>query len=135
EAGRKAIVLISDGDDNASKVGLSEALIAAHQSDAVIYSISNAVPSGLGFHSGEGTLKKLSEETGGAVFAVERNGGFARIFAQIAGELRSQYSIGYRSTNTVKDGKFRRIKITPKDSSLVIRARRGYYAAGELAHR
>ena len=74
-------------------------------------------------------------ETGGAVFFVERNGDFQRIFDQIARELRSQYSIAYKSTNTTRDGRFRRLRIVPKDSSLVIRSRRGYYAASAVANR
>jgi VWFA-related protein len=138
EAGRKAIILITDGADNGSKVNLTEALMSAHQADAVIYSISNAVPTRFGFGGGDGdpgTLKKLSEETGGAVFFLEKNGDFQHIFDQIARELRSQYTLGYRSTNPSHDGKFRRIKIVPRDSSFVIRSRRGYYAAGEVAHR
>jgi VWFA-related protein len=141
EAGRKAMILISDGQDNGSKMTFSDALLAAHQSDAVIYSISNAVPARpfIGLNSrtygDPGTLKKLSEDTGGGVFFVERNGDFQKIFDQIARELRSQYSIAYKSTNAAQDGKFRRVKITPKDSSLVIRSRRGYYAPGEVAKR
>jgi len=141
EAGRKAIILISDGQDNGSKVPLSDALMAAHQSDAVIYSISNAAQPAFRFGgfsrpSGDaGTLRKLSEETGGAVFFVEHNGDFQKTFDQIARELRSQYSIAYKSTNTAHDGRFRRLKIIPKDSRLAIRSRRGYYAARELANR
>src|SRR5205085_1993795 len=111
EAGRKAIILISDGQDNGSKVTLAEALLAAHQSDAVIYCISNAVPTlfsgigGLGRGPGgdPGTLKKLSEETGGGAFFVEKSGDFQKIFDQIARELRSQYSIAFRSTNSGRD--------------------------------
>jgi len=141
EAGRKAMILISDGQDNGSKMTFSDALLAAHQSDAVIYSISNAPPARplIGLNSrtygDPGTLKKLSEDTGGGVFFVERNGDFQKIFDQIARELHSQYSIAYKSTNTAQDGKFRRVKISPKDSSLVIRSRRGYYAPGEVVRR
>ena len=102
EAGRKAIVLISDGEDTTSKIKFTEALIAAHRSDAVIYSISNG---GRGFfdrggRGGDaGTLRKFSEETGGSTFFVDRRNGFRKIFDQIAQELRTQYSLGYISTN------------------------------------
>jgi VWFA-related protein len=133
EAGRKAIILISDGADTTSKVRQHEALLAAHQSDAVIYSISNA---GRGFFSGRrgvggdpDTLKKFSEETGGALFFVENRNSFRKIFDQIAMELRSQYSLGYVSTNTSKDGRYRRIKIVPRDPDYKVQARQGYYAA------
>jgi Ca-activated chloride channel family protein len=131
ETGRKAIVLISDGEDTTSKVPLNDALIAAHKSDSVIYSISNG--GGFGrLRSGGGdprTLRKLSEETGGDVFFVRNQGDFERIFATIERDLRSQYSLAYRSSNTAQDGKYRRIKIIPRDPSLQIRARKGYYAA------
>src|SRR5262245_54766857 len=115
EAGRKAIILISDGEDTTSKVKLNEALVAAHQSDAVIYAISNSVRSGFiyGRRRGRsggggdlGTLRKFSDETGGATFVLNEQIGFKKIFDQIAQELRSQYSLGYVSTNTAKDGRF-----------------------------
>jgi len=137
EAGRKAMILISDGDDTTSKFNLSTALIAAHQSDAVVYSISNGGLSRglLGGEGDPGTLRKLSEDTGGAVFFLKRGADFANIFDQIANELRSQYSLAYRSTSAARDGAFRRIKIIPRDSSLSVRARRGYYAARETANK
>src|SRR5437867_1654245 len=81
EAGRKAIILISDGEDTTSKTKLTEALVAAHRSNAVIYAISNALPGGLfgrgrpglgGFVGGSiRTLRKFSEETGGSTFVVD----------------------------------------------------------------
>src|ERR1041385_8303474 len=137
EAGRKAIILISDGEDTTSKVKLTEALIAAHKSNAVIYAISNS-PGGGFFSSGGisvgrrggdlGTLKKFSEETGGSTFVINNEHGFKKIFDQIAEELRSQYSLGYMSLNTARDGKYRQIKITARESGYTVKARRGYYA-------
>ena len=121
EAGRKAIVLISDGEDTTSQFSASKAMIAAHKSDAVIYTISNGGDSG--------SLRRLAEETGGGSFRVRREGDFEKVFAQISAELRTQYSIGYHSTNSEREGTFRRIKIIPNDSSINVRARRGYYAA------
>jgi VWFA-related protein len=135
EAGRKAIILISDGEDTTSKTKFFEALLAAHQSDAVIYSISNS-SGGFFFGRGRrggggdpGTLRKFSDETGGSMFMVNNQNSFKKIFDQIAQELRSQYSLGYVSTNTAKDGKFREIRIIPRDSSYTVKARKGYYAA------
>ncbi len=135
ETGRKAIILISDGEDTTSRVKRDESLVAAHQGDAVIYSISNAPPR-RGFLGGRRsgdmrTLKTLSEETGGAVFVLDNKSNFEDIFSQIAAELRTQYSLGYVSTNLEKDGKYRRIKITPRNKRLNVRARRGYYATDE----
>jgi VWFA-related protein len=134
EAGRKTIILISDGEDTTSKTKFFEALVAAHQSDTVIYSISNsqrgffARGGAVGGGGDPGTLRKFSEETGGATFFVDRGNTFKKIFDQIAQELRSQYSLGYISTNSSKDGKFRQIRIVPRDSSYIVRARKGYYA-------
>jgi VWFA-related protein len=138
EAGRKAIILISDGEDTTSKVKFNEALVAALQSDTIIYAISNSIRGGFpyprrnrgSFGGGDiGTLRRLSSETGGATFVVSNQNTFGKIFDQIAQELRSQYSLGYSSTNTTRDGKFRQIKIIPRDSSYTVRARKGYYAA------
>ncbi len=146
ELGRKAIILISDGEDTTSKVKFGEALIAAHQSDSVIYGISNSVregffqygrrgrrggPGGGGGGGGFGdinTLKKFSDETGGSTFIVNDENNFKRIFDQISQELRSQYSLGYFSTNTAHDGRYRSIKIVARDSSYTVKARKGYYA-------
>jgi VWFA-related protein len=137
EAGRKAIILISDGEDTTSKIKLTESLIAAHKSNAVIYAISNS-PAGrfftnggivLGGRGGDiGTLKKFSEETGGSTFVINNEHGFKKIFDQIAEELRSQYSLGYQSLNTARDGKYRQIKITTREPGYTVKARRGYYA-------
>ena len=74
------------------------------------------------------TLEMLSEETGGAVFELDRRANFEEIFETIAAELRSQYSLAYISTNLERDGEYREIKIVPRDRNLRVRARRGYYA-------
>jgi len=139
ETGRKAIILISDGEDTASKLRFNSALVAAHKSDAVIYGISNSVrtffPYGRrgsrnpgGFGGDIGTLRKFSDETGGTTFVATDQNGFRKIFDQIAQELRSQYNIGYYSSNTARDGRFRQIKIIPRDSGYTVKARKGYYA-------
>jgi len=137
EAGRKAVILISDGEDTTSKLRFNDALLAAHQSDTIIYSISNSIrsmfPYGrrgrIGNGGDIGTLRKFSSETGGATFVVNNQNTFKKIFDQIAQELRSQYSLGYNTTNASRDGKFRQIKIIPRESSYTVRARKGYYAA------
>ena len=138
EAGRKAIILISDGEDTTSRIRRNEALISAHQADAVIYSISNTLPRRGGIFGIGGrrsgnmeTLRALSEETGGAVFELDNRSDFEEIFATIAEELRSQYSLAYVSTNPDRDGEYREIRIRPNDGDLRIRARRGYYATSD----
>src|SRR5438094_4818921 len=140
EAGRKAIILLSDGEDTTSKVKFPESLVAAHQSDTVIYGIFNSVRGGFfpygrrrngpifGNGGDLGTLKKYSEETGGSTFVVSDENGFRKIFDQIAQELRSQYSLGYVSLNTARAGKYRQVKITARESGYTVKARKGYYA-------
>ena len=127
EAGRKAIVVLSDGEDSTSEYDLGKALIAAHRSDVVVYSISNSANSR--------TLRTMSEETGGAFFRISRAGDYEKIFQQISLELRTQYSLGYHSNNPARDGKFRQIKITSRNANLLVRARKGYYAPNEASGR
>jgi VWFA-related protein len=136
EAGRKAIILISDGDDTTSRVKPDDAMIAVHGSDSVIYTISIR-PRWRGTYRGrrsigvvdQGTLKRLAEETGGTYFHTDDRRDFDDAFAKINEQLRAQYSLAYVSSNTVKDGKYRRIRIIPRDSTYRIQARKGYYAA------
>jgi VWFA-related protein len=132
EAGRKAIVLISDGEDTTSKTRFNQALVAAHQSDTVIYAISNTTGGFRRSGGDRGTLRRFAEETGGGAYFLDNRTDFKEIFDQIAQELRSQYSLAYNSTNTVKDGKYRKIRIVPRNSSYQIKARKGYYAPRNL---
>ena len=130
EAGRKALILISDGDDQGSGRDQRQALFAAQSADTIIYSISNILD---GAQSGRGpdTLRALSGDTGGTVFFIRRASDFQGIFDLIATELRGQYSLAYKSTNPARDGKFRNIKVLAKESSLTVRARKGYFGPTE----
>jgi VWFA-related protein len=125
--GRKAIILITDGEDQGSLVPLSRALEAAAKSDVIIYSIF-VKPDRRG-GVGEDVLERLSGETGGRIFRLEKRN-LEKIFAEINEELRSQYSISYNPTNTARDGAYRRIEIQMADKSMKPQARKGYYAAG-----
>jgi len=110
EAGRKVIVLITDGVDEGSRKTREQAIREAQLADAVVYSIYSVDPGlyggGLTFGGGggEGELKKVSEETGGRVFKVDRKNSLDDIFKQIQDEMRSQYAIAYSPTNQKKDG-------------------------------
>jgi VWFA-related protein len=127
EAGRKSIVVMTDGVDTTSKYDLGKAMIATQKSNAVVYTISNS--------GNPRTLRSMAEDTGGASFKIDKKGDLEMIFSQISEELRTQYSVAYHSNNPVRDGKFRRIKITPKNASLQVRARKGYYAPTEAPGR
>lgn len=134
EVGRKALVLITDGDDQGSTYRLSQAVEQAQRSDAIIYSIyyvdhgfyfRNGM---LGGGGGEGDLEKMSQQTGGHVFKVDKKHSLADIFREIQDELRNQYSIGYTSSNGKRDGSFRKIEIKVDHPEDKVQARTGYYA-------
>ena len=132
EIGRKVLILLTDGEDQGSRVKLIDALEAAQKSDIIIYSVAiidrsfywGAV---MGF-SGDSVLKKLSDETGGRVIEVNRVKDTRAAFQQIADELRTQYLLGYTPSNTKQDGSFRKIRVKVGDGSYKVQARRGYYA-------
>lgn len=135
EVGRKAIVIISDGEDQGSKVKLEEAIEAAQKSDVIIYGILFFDPSfyggyGLGGYSGDSALRKMSEETGGRMIRVERSKNLPAAFEEISQELRSQYSLGYTPTNLRRDGRFRRLRIKTVRDDLRVQTRKGYYSPG-----
>lgn len=134
EAGRKAIIVITDGQDNGSKVTLAKAIRAAQESDVIVYGIllvdrrfyrSGGPGSD---YTGESTLRKMAEETGGRVFQADDNQELSRAFDQISEELRSQYSLGYSPTNAARDGSYRRLELRLKKGGMKVLARRGYYA-------
>jgi VWFA-related protein len=124
-SGRKAIILITDGEDHGSKVRLSEAIEAAQKSDTIIYSIF-VKPDRRG-SGADDVLERLSTETGGRMFRLERRN-LDKIFAEINDELRSQYSLSYASSNPDRDGYFRKIEVRMKDKNQKAATRAGYYA-------
>jgi VWFA-related protein len=135
EVGRKALILITDGEDQGSTYKLRDAVEAAQRSDAIIYSIyyvDRAFYSGGGFMlgggGGEGGLQKMSEETGGHVFKVDSKHSLSDIFKEIQEEMRNQYSIGYSSTNPNQDGSFRHLQIKVDHPDYRVQSRNGYYA-------
>jgi VWFA-related protein len=133
EVGRKAIVLLTDGEDQGSRVKLTEAIEAAQKSDLIIYSIlyvdSEFYRSqGVMLSTGEGDLRRMSEETGGHMFRVDRRTTLESVFQEIQDEMRSQYSIGFSPPDT-NPGNYRRVEIRTKQKGLKVQARKGYYSA------
>jgi VWFA-related protein len=128
EVGRKAIVIISDGVDMGSSYSREDAIAAAHKSDAIIYSIYYSSPRFSYLANGEGDLKKMSEETGGRLFRVDRKHTLDDIFTQIQEEMRSQYSVVYTPENKARDGSFRKIEVKTARKDLKVQVRKGYYA-------
>jgi VWFA-related protein len=129
QQGRRVIILISDGDDNSSRISMTEALEIAQRNDVSIHSIStNAAESrSRNNDRGDKVMKKFADETGGKVFFPFRLQELAEDFQNISEELRAQYTLAYRSTNARTDGAFRRIRIDVADKRYKVRARSGYY--------
>jgi VWFA-related protein len=152
QSGRKAVIALTDGVDNGSKVTLTSAIESAQRADTLVYSIlfadADAYGGGgfgggrYGGHRGGGypggrqgsrtdgkpILQRLSRETGGSFFEVSKKLPIEKIYEQIEEELRNQYSLGYTSDHPEGDSGYRKIQITAKPSGLAIQARDGYYA-------
>jgi VWFA-related protein len=136
EVGRKALVLITDGVDTGSKITRDKAIEAAQKGDAIIYSIDyqDRGAYGGGFGSinfgggGEGELRRMSSETGGQVFHVDRSHSLDDIFREIQEEMRSQYAITYQPPNPKRDGSYHKIDIKLSNKDYKPQARKGYYA-------
>lgn len=123
--GQRALLLLSDGEDESSKFTFEETLEFARRTGVTIYSI------GLGLGRGEiGTkreLTKIAEETGGDSFFVETASELVTIYRQIENELRSQYLIAYQSSNTEGDDEFREVRLEVAEPGLEAKTIRGYY--------
>ncbi len=135
EVGRKAMVLLTDGEDQGSRLKIKDAIEAAQKADVICYVLLIADRGFYGFgggYSGDTEMKKLTMETGGRVIDVgNKQDKLRKAFDDIAAELRSQYNIGYTPTNTARDGSFRKVEIKSKPEQYKIQSRSGYYA---LAH-
>lgn len=146
--GLKAIVLFADGADTASRLASSRATLArVEESDALVYAVQyntdhdlqNLVLGGglrIGGMKSEGQresvyLRELAERSGGRVYQAEKLPSLNLAFAQIAGELRNQYWLSYYPTQEVRDGSYRRLRVSVNRSDVVLRSREGYRASAE----
>jgi len=136
EVGRKVIVVITDGVDEGSRKKIEDAIEAAQKADAVIYSIDYFDPRAYGYGpfgfggggAGEGYLRRMSDATGGHVYKVGRNHSLQDVFQELQEEMRSQYSIGFSSTNEKRDGSYRKLEVRMANKDLKAQVRKGYYA-------
>jgi VWFA-related protein len=133
EVGRKAMIILTDGQDQGSRERVADAIESAHRADAMCYVILIADRGFYGGfsmgYSGDRDMRKLAEETGGRVIDVGNNEKkLKEAFDQISNELRTQYNVGYTSTNAKRDGSFRKIQIKAVKGDYKIQARAGYYA-------
>ena len=126
---RKALVLLSDGSDNASLDTLDDILRLAQQSSATIYCIG--IYDQYQSDRNPKVLKQVAKLTGGEVYFPQRPGDLQEVWPRIAGAIRGQYTIGYISSNPVRDGSYRKVTIkatTNRGKSLDVRTRLGYFA-------
>ena len=121
--GRRLILLVGDGEDNASRLSLEDAMKAVHKSDVQIVAISTGRRFTSPPNRGTEILERISEETGGRWFAFND----LKQFEKVRRELDAQYTIHYRSTNSKLDGKFRKIRVESVNKAYRIRHRAGYY--------
>jgi VWFA-related protein len=131
ESGRKAMIILTDGDDQGSRTKISEAIAAAQKSNAIIYVILIA---DTGFYGGWGyngysAADRMSKETGGRLINVGNNGKkLEEAFSQIEDELRTQYVATYTPTNAKLDGSFRHLSLECRGDGLKVQVRKGYFA-------
>jgi VWFA-related protein len=122
---RKAIILVSDGDDNQSRVLRQEAIEMAQRAGVIVYTISTNLSNNP--DEGDRSLKMLAETTGGQAFFPFKLQDVANAFHDIHEELRSQYSVFYKPDNFEANGTFRPIQITADNKKYKVRAKKGYY--------
>ena len=128
---RRALVVFSDGEDTSSLVSFEEVLELAKRSETAIYAIalrSPDVSQSKGFREAEFVMRQLAQETGGRSFFPSRIEDLTGVYAQIADELSSQYTIGYTSKNPLRNGAWRRVIVQVSRPNATPRTKRGYYA-------
>jgi VWFA-related protein len=158
QQGRKALIILSDGDDRGSKYGLETAIETAQRADTVVYSIlfKDDEENNRGFNGGFGgggmgrrgggqrfpqesrpdgkkILERISKETGGRLFVVSKKEPIDKIYESIAEELRNQYNLGYTPDQPSSEGSFHKIVLKTKQKDQAVQARDGYYAVHESA--
>jgi VWFA-related protein len=123
EAGRKAIVVLTDAEDTGSKIKLQDAIEAAQRTDTVVHILLVAADGG-----DQTVSRRLTDETGGRTIIVRSEKNLEQAFDQISEELRNQYTIGYSPSNKAHDGGYRKVKVELKNKEYSALTRRGYYA-------
>ena len=129
-AGRKVLLVFTDGEDYGSALGLAEVLQLVRSSSVTIYAVAFGGTYTMGsgrYLSARSFLSDLTRITGGEVFAPHASKELADVYTKILDELTNQYILGYVSDSARRDGKFRKLKVEVKDKSLTVRHRAGYY--------
>ena len=126
-ATRRAIILLSDGEDNQSRVSREEAVEMAQRAEVIIYAISTNT-GGQQKQHGDKVLEHFADETGGKAFFPFKIQDVSNAFSEISDELRSQYDVSYKPANFEPNGQYRKIEILADNKKYRVRARKGYYA-------
>jgi len=129
EAGRKALVILTDAEDTGSKMSENDAIESAQRADSSIHILLITDPRATEGY-GPGVASHMAQDTGGRVVNVRSEKSLEKAFDIISEELRSQYVLGYTSSNTKHDGTFRKIKVEVNRPDVKVLARKGYYAPG-----
>lgn len=141
QTGRKALILLSDGEDNGSKTSFQEAIESAQRADTIVYTIlfddgfdmrpirAAARRNGFELPDGKKTMREFAEQTGARFFQVSKKMSFDKVFAIIEEDLRNQYSLGYTPDPPPAGNMYRRIQVRTRQKGLVVQARDGYYPA------
>ena len=131
ENGRKAMILLTDGEDEGSRTKISEAIAAAQRSNVLVYVIliaDRGFYGGFGY-SGYSAMKRMTEETGGRLIDVGNNGNkLEAAFQQIEDELRTEYVASYTPSNAKLDGSFRHLSVECQGDGMKVQVRKGYFA-------
>jgi Ca-activated chloride channel family protein len=128
---RRAIIVLSDGDDTSSLVSFDEVLDLASRSDMAIYTIGLGSREPVGPRNnrdGQFVLRRLAQQTGGRAFFPQDIKDLAGVYSDIRAELASQYSLAYESSSGSRDGQWRRIAVRVNRPSVTVRTRQGYFA-------
>jgi VWFA-related protein len=123
---RRSVILLSDGEDNQSRVTMQETIEMAQRAEVIIFAISTNV-SNIKMH-GDKILEKIAEATGGRAFFPFKIEDVSNAFSEIQDELRSQYAMAYKPSNFTADGRYRSIEIAADNKKYHVRARKGYFA-------
>jgi Ca-activated chloride channel family protein len=125
--GRKAVIMIGDGRENASRLTLVDVVDQLQLNDVLFYGIDNGGEDSRSNRRLRNMMPVVAEESGGRVFTLEQTP-LRQAFEEIERELRTLYTIAYTTSNRARDGRFRKVEVRPKDTRYQVRARTGYYA-------
>ena len=126
---RRALLLLSDGEDNYSRATLMEALAALQEANIAVYSVT--VHNARLEYPGDRVLRQLTAATGGHTFLLRNYAGFSRVLANVENELRGQYVVGFRPLGSLGTNEFHDVKIVALKRGTLIRAGSGYYVTPE----